>query len=63
MCRYIDVTKLGDKQVHTDTHPFCANPLCECHENQELIAIVAVYVADGLLMESEATRLIEGKAI
>lgn len=52
-----------DTELHTNTHPFCVDPFCSCHENQEAIASVAQQVADGLVTLVEATRIVEGKTL
>ena len=52
-----------DYKEHTETKPFCWNSGCLCHEDQEAIALVNQYVQDGLLTQSEATDVVNGKTI
>ena len=49
--------------LHTQTHPFCADPSCLCHEDQEAIQMVAQDVQNGLMTEEEATRFIKGETL
>jgi hypothetical protein len=49
-----------DQLIHTDEHPFCTDPTCMCHDDQELIQGVNEQYQDGLLTASEATRTVKG---
>jgi hypothetical protein len=51
-----------DYRGHTDERPFCWSD-CPCHEDQEIIAQVAEYVADGLMTPAEATDFVGGHGI
>jgi len=57
------VIPMEDDILHTQSHPFCSDPSCPCHEDPELLANVAQAVEQGLLTPAEATRLVEGKAL
>lgn len=48
---------------HTDTHPFCLDPTCACHEDTVLIAPIAQQDAEGLLTPDEAIRTIKGEML
>jgi hypothetical protein len=48
---------------HTDTHPFCWDETCLCHEDQELLTSVNKAVATGLLTPEEAATLVQGRMI
>lgn len=60
---FILVIPVEDELIHTDRRPFCLNPSCGCHEDPILIGEVNEQYQSGLLTESEATRLIEGKQL
>jgi hypothetical protein len=47
--------------VHTREHPFCFDPLCSCHDNQEAITLVNSWVEQGLLTQAEAAEYIAGR--
>ncbi len=57
------VVPMEDTILHTDAYPFCSDPACPCHEDQELIMEVAQAVENGLLTAEEATHLVQGKTI
>lgn len=50
-----------DPTMHTVDHPFCYDPLCFCHSNQEAIQAVLQWVEQGLLTEFEATEYLAGR--
>jgi len=52
-----------DYTEHTAQQPFCANPSCPCHEDQEAIDQVNTYIVDGLMTPKEATDFVFGKTI
>ena len=47
--------------IHTIDHPFCFDPACSCHENQEAINLVNSWVEQGLITQAEATLYIAGR--
>lgn len=50
---------MEDAPLHTSDHPFCADPACPCHEDDELFAeFVEQPICDGLLTTFEASRLL-----
>ena len=49
------------EMIHTAEHPFCSNPDCFCHEDEEEIAVVNGYYQDGLVTPQEATDIVAGK--
>lgn len=49
--------------VHTYHLPFCYEPTCSCHEDEELIYQVSLYVQDGLMTPDEATDFVAGRGI
>jgi hypothetical protein len=57
------VIPVEDDILHTQSHPFCGDSTCPCHEDQELLSDVAQAVEQGLLTPYEATRFVEGKAV
>ncbi len=57
------VIPMEDDILHTQSHPFCSDPSCPCHDDQELLSDVAHAVEQGLLTPAEATRFVEGKAL
>ncbi len=51
-----------DDMYHTDDNPFCyTDPHCPCHEDQEAIQTVHVWVQQGLMTQEEATNFILGR--
>ena len=52
-----------DDVYHTDDQPFCyTDPRCPCHEeDRESIAMVNVWVQQGLMTQEEATNFILGQ--
>jgi hypothetical protein len=50
-----------DPTIHTANHPFCYDPACSCHSNQEAIQRVVQWVEEGLLTKEEATEYIAGR--
>ena len=52
-----------DPTVHTPDHPFCYDPLCSCHSNQEEIQRVLQWLAQGLLTEHEAADILAGRTL
>jgi hypothetical protein len=48
-----------DYQYHTDAHPECFDPDCDCH--QERIADLMQAYQDGLVSAEDATRIAQGK--
>ncbi len=50
-----------DYQYHTDEHPECFEPDCDCH--QERIADLTQAYHDGLVSAADATRLAQGKTV
>jgi hypothetical protein len=57
------VIPMEDPILHMKSHPFCSDPTCPCHEDSELLSVVAQAVEQGPLTPDEATRLVEGKAV
>jgi hypothetical protein len=49
--------------IHTAEHPFCPDPACPCHEDQELIQDVQTTYVEGLVTSDEATRIVEGMSL
>ena len=49
--------------LHSPEQPFCYDETCGCHEDEMLIAEVAVLVQDGLMTPEEATDFVNGKTI
>ncbi len=50
-----------DFQFHTDEHPECFDPDCDC--KQQKIADLSQAVTDGLITPEDATRILHGKTI
>jgi hypothetical protein len=54
----------GDELVHTASHPFCGDETCPCHDDKEAWHRECGFpVLDGLMTESEASRLFYGKQV
>ena len=54
---------MEDLIIHTDTHPFCPDPSCPCHVDQELLSQVDEAVKAVLLTPDEATLMIQGHTL
>ena len=55
------IVPMEDDLVHTsDTHFFCADPTCPCHEDSILIAELAEAVEAGDLTPEQATSIVSG---
>ena len=52
-----------DYRLHTPEKPFCYDETCPCKEDQDAISQVAIWVADGLMLPTEATDFVKGKGI
>ncbi len=52
-----------DEPEHTPDSPFCWDPTCDCHEDQDAIGLVAQYVDRGLMTPQEATDFVGGRTI
>jgi hypothetical protein len=50
-----------DYRYHTDEHPECFDPDCDCH--QERIADLTQAYQDGLVSAADATRIAGGKTV
>lgn len=58
------VIPVEDNILHTPEKPFCfVDPACPCHEDQNLIAEVAVFVLEGLMTSAEATAFVAGRTV
>ena len=57
------VIPVEDDPINTLETPFCADPTCACHEDQDAIDLVAQYVERGLMTPDEATDFVGGKQI
>jgi hypothetical protein len=53
----------ADTTVHTLNHPFCYDPACSCHSNQEAREHVRQWVHDGLMTEDEASNYLAGRTL
>jgi hypothetical protein len=50
--------------IHTDAHPFCGDETCPCHDDKEAWHRECGFpILDGLMTESEASRLFYGKQL
>jgi len=52
-----------DEFEHPPDSPFCWDPTCDCHEDQDAIGLVAQYVDRGLMTPQEATDFVGGRTI
>ncbi len=53
-----------DRVIHDDSHPFCSDETCPCHDDKEAWHRECGFpVLDGLMTESEASRLFYGKQL
>jgi hypothetical protein len=50
-----------DYQYHTDEHPQCFEPDCDCHR-QRIVDLTQAY-HDGLVSVADATRIAGGKTV
>lgn len=47
--------------IHSLERPFCANPFCRCHSQQQEIKKLLGHIVDGVMTLREAADLIDGK--
>jgi hypothetical protein len=52
-----------DEFEHSPDKPFCSDPACDCHEDQDAIGLVAQYVDRGLMTPQEAADFVGGRTI
>lgn len=58
------IRTVGDDDIqHVAEQPFCSDPTCGCHEDQELIAEVVERVQSGELTPQQATDIVKGKYV
>ncbi len=66
-CRVADellIVVMEDEPVHTDSHPFCSDPTCECRYDTLLLQeYVYGPMERGELTKAEAARLRWGKQV
>jgi len=60
---FIPVVPIEDPTLHTPGNPFCYDSSCGCHEDTESTRQVDDQFLDGLLTNSEASRVVQGKQI
>lgn len=54
----------GDELVHTDEHPFCGDPDCPCHEDNDLVGeYITQPLNSGTLTDAEAVRVYWGQPL
>ncbi len=53
----------SDPTVHTPDHPFCYDPTCTCHANQEARERVQEWLERGLMTADEASAYIAGRTL
>lgn len=46
---------------HTGAQPFCHNPLCQCHRQQQEVKKLLGLINEGIMTLREAADLLEGK--
>ena len=55
---------LEDDPIHLDPYPFCSDPTCPCHDdNEEAFSRMSSEIQDGLLLPEEATNIVNGKQV
>ena len=61
------VIPMEDESLHTADHPFCFDPTCSCHTNDDLRNAFANqvydYILDGTLTAFEGELLLEGRTV
>ncbi len=58
---YVVPVILVDYRYHTNEHPECFDPDCNCH--QQRIADLTQAYQDGLVSPDDATRIASGKTV
>ena len=53
----------SDPTIHTPDHPFCYDPTCICHANQEARARVQEWLEQGLMTADEASVYLAGRTL
>ena len=57
------VVPVDGELEHTYLYPFYPDITCDCHEDDEDIAVVEQAVQDGLITPEEATDFVLGKLL
>ncbi len=57
------VPVIASNGVHTPENPFCVDPTCPCHEDQEAIGVINDAYQAGLVSADDATRIVQGKTL
>ena len=52
-----------DRIYHTKERPFCSNPDCPCHADEQLVEQVKSQYGAGLLTAEEVELTIKGKIL
>lgn len=60
---FIPVVPVDGELEHTDLYPFCCDPTCDCHEDDDEIAAVEQAMLDGLITPDEATDFVLGNLL
>ena len=64
---FILVIPMEDEPLHTADQPFCFDPTCFCHKNDDLRNAFANqvydYILGGTLTVDEAERLLDGRTV
>ena len=60
---FIPVIPVDGDLEHTDLYPFCCDPACDCHNDDEAIAAVVSAVQAGIMTDDEAADFILGKLL
>jgi len=60
---FTPVIPMEDDLLHSEEFPFCFDPKCGCHEDQDTITNVAQQVQDGLFTPKEATEFVNGRTM
>jgi hypothetical protein len=50
-----------DNIIHSSQTPFCDDPSCYCHENEDNINMVDGAFQDGIITANEASDIVGGK--
>lgn len=59
--RFTHTPERTDPTIHTPDHPFCYDPTCTCHTNEEKLEHVQEWIEQGLMTEDEAAAYIAGR--
>ena len=63
ICRKPTLFDEGKGRIHTESRPFCLDPACPCHDDEEAVNRLNTFVVAGLLTKDEAHNIRYGRSL